>query len=241
MNYPYYIGTNFKPIVEMDLVGKVGTDEVIIFEFMKLFARNGNCDKIEENGELYYKFTHNFISKQLPILNIKSTKGIKKKIDKLTKAGLIEPNKNNQQKRASYYKFGSRYNEYKSYCKNNKMTTELGTKVPTNSEQKLPLTRNKSSDNNNNKNKINNNNDHFVKFWDKYPKKVAKKTAKSIFNKLKESEQLEAIKGIYKVKQKDKKYIPHPTTYLNQARWEDETEIEENEIKDYYKGVNITW
>ena len=35
------------------------------------------------------------------------------------------------------------------------------------------------------------------------------------------------------VKLKDKKYIPHPATWLNQGRWEDEIEIETNENIDY--------
>lgn len=76
----------------------------------------------------------------------------------------------------------------------------------------------------------------FEDFWSIYPRKVKKSKAKIIWNKLKPPEQ-EAIildvKGRISKRgdpqwlsciQTDKRYIPHPTTYLNGRCWEDEWE-----------------
>lgn len=82
-----------------------------------------------------------------------------------------------------------------------------------------------------NKNKENEKNlyiDHFSKWWDAYPRKIAKAAAKKSFDKLKADEHLlnKMLKALELQKQSkqwsDITYIPHPTTYLNQRRWEDE-------------------
>jgi DNA-binding PadR family transcriptional regulator len=69
----------------------------------------------------------------------------------------------------------------------------------------------------------------FEKFWKAYPNKVAKKYAKSFFIKLKPTEELveRMIKAIEEQKNTEKwrkdngQYIPNPSTWLNQGRWED--------------------
>ena len=72
--------------------------------------------------------------------------------------------------------------------------------------------------------------DHFNKFWGAYPKKVAKSTAEKSFKKLKVDDEL-LIKMLHSLevhkqsKQwQDRQYIPNPSTWLNQKRWEDEVE-----------------
>ncbi len=72
----------------------------------------------------------------------------------------------------------------------------------------------------------------FQKFWESYPRKVAKKRAESIWNRLKPDETL--IKRIIAdvvVRSSSEdwtkgggQFIPHPATYLNGERWEDEVE-----------------
>lgn len=69
---------------------------------------------------------------------------------------------------------------------------------------------------------------NFEKFWEAYPRKVGKQNAHKAFLKLKvDSETLEKI--LFAIKQQksseqwqDERYIPHPTTWLNGARWNDE-------------------
>ena len=72
----------------------------------------------------------------------------------------------------------------------------------------------------------------FAKFWRKYPRRVGKKTAfkawckinpdEGIFSKIMES--VETHKASRQWQRDNGMYIPHPTTFLNQARWEDEIE-----------------
>lgn len=70
----------------------------------------------------------------------------------------------------------------------------------------------------------------FAEFWSAYPLKKAKATAEKAWAKLKPSAELQAaiLSAIAAHKlsadwQRDGgQYIPHPTTWLNQRRWEDE-------------------
>lgn len=70
----------------------------------------------------------------------------------------------------------------------------------------------------------------FEEFWKAYPKKVAKQSALKVWEKLKPDEELTAtiLSAIEKQKRsatwkKDNgQYIPHPATWLNGKRWEDE-------------------
>ena len=70
----------------------------------------------------------------------------------------------------------------------------------------------------------------FVIFWDHYPKKVGKQAARRAWDKIKPDSALfdrivQAVIAAKKSKEWTKEggsYIPHPTTWLNQGRWDDE-------------------
>jgi hypothetical protein len=72
--------------------------------------------------------------------------------------------------------------------------------------------------------------DGFEKFWEAYPRKVAKKKAHRAWAKLKQSPELLAmmVDALNKQKSWDQwtkdggQFIPHPATWLNQERWTDE-------------------
>ena len=72
----------------------------------------------------------------------------------------------------------------------------------------------------------------FDKFWIEYPKKQAKIMAVASWKKIKPSKPLyaEIMKGLKAAKQSEQwqkdrgKFIPMPSTWLNQRRWEDEYE-----------------
>lgn len=73
----------------------------------------------------------------------------------------------------------------------------------------------------------------FENFWEVYPKRVAKKKAKDIYNRLATSKKTEEyiMQGLqnyikkWRSEKTDIQYIPNPTTWLNQKRWEDEIKI----------------
>jgi len=73
----------------------------------------------------------------------------------------------------------------------------------------------------------------FEQFYEKYPRKVAKKVAQKAWDRLTESEKREALQALdthiqyWKATNTEKEYIPHPATWLNQGRWDDEIEIPE--------------
>lgn len=69
----------------------------------------------------------------------------------------------------------------------------------------------------------------FDAFWTAYPRKVAKKTAEKAFSKVEQSAYpllLPALERHKRSRQWTKDggdYIPNPSTWLNQRRWEDDT------------------
>ena len=69
----------------------------------------------------------------------------------------------------------------------------------------------------------------FERFWKAYPKKVGKGDAEKKFAKYKPDDQLtetmlKAIEAQKHSRQWKEGYIPNPSTWLNQRRWEDELE-----------------
>ena len=73
----------------------------------------------------------------------------------------------------------------------------------------------------------------FDRFWSVYPRKEAKAKAKTAFEKIKPDVGLlmRMLDAIEKQKKTDQwtrdggQYIPHPATWLNQRRWEDEIPV----------------
>lgn len=68
----------------------------------------------------------------------------------------------------------------------------------------------------------------FEQFWTAYPRKTNKGFARTVFGKIKPNEEMlkKMISSIDRQKRsdqwKDPKYIPHPSSWLNGERWEDE-------------------
>ena len=69
----------------------------------------------------------------------------------------------------------------------------------------------------------------FEKFWELYPRKVGKGAARTAYERATKKEQpfniYQALQNQEPyLKNQEKKYIPHPTTWLNQERWGDSLE-----------------
>ena len=86
--------------------------------------------------------------------------------------------------------------------------------------------------------------DRFFTFYEAYPLKKSKAPAQKAWKRLKPSETLfkkimEALETQKKTRQwQDKNYIPHPSTWLNQERWEDEVDTPNTlPTDDKYKGI----
>lgn len=78
--------------------------------------------------------------------------------------------------------------------------------------------------------------DDFNWFWKKYPLKVNKQHAKFLFLKLKISDRLELKENLDSwlgYKPFDTYNYPHPTTFINKKRWQDEIPIKKEFKKSY--------
>ena len=77
----------------------------------------------------------------------------------------------------------------------------------------------------------------FDKFWNVYPRKVGKRAALKVWEKLSNEEKIDVLAALpnhiqyWKLKNTETEYIPHPSTWLNQGRWEDELDMTPKEIK----------
>lgn len=73
--------------------------------------------------------------------------------------------------------------------------------------------------------------DYFAAFYSLYPRKVAKVVAQKAALKIQDAEWPAVMEGLHKYikawRGKEKQFIPLPSTFLNQRRWEDEIEVEE--------------
>ena len=91
----------------------------------------------------------------------------------------------------------------------------------------------------------------FEAFWKEYPRKIAKQKARESFYRINPDQQLtqkmiEAVIAQRQTEQwkKDKgQFVPHPTTWLNQHRWEDQLTVEvSDEIeRPYMDGDHENW
>ena len=70
----------------------------------------------------------------------------------------------------------------------------------------------------------------FAEFWKLYPKKIAKRSTRFAWKRINPDNELfeQIMRAVKEAKSSDQwkreegRYIPNPTTWLNQARWEDE-------------------
>ncbi len=73
--------------------------------------------------------------------------------------------------------------------------------------------------------------DDFEAFWEKYPRKTAKPIAFAAYCKVPIQDQLailidlDARVNSEDWRKDDGRYIPYPSTYLNQRRWEDQAPV----------------
>lgn len=77
----------------------------------------------------------------------------------------------------------------------------------------------------------------FQRFWIKYPRKVNKKKAWEAFARINPSESMylymmRSLQWQVHLLWNDERFIPHPTTWLNQERWTDEPPAEIKQVLD---------
>lgn len=87
----------------------------------------------------------------------------------------------------------------------------------------------------------------FDEWWDTYPRKVEKYKAATLFPKIRLEVEFDVLieatkKYAEAVKDKEKKFIPHPTTWLNGRRWNDPIEApQENNMKKTLEELGLSY
>ena len=83
--------------------------DLAIFDFIKDFGGSHACSKIQTNKGLYFWIAHKKIIEQLPLIKIKTSQGIIKRIENLINCGLLEKHPNCEHYGKSLYRFGKNY------------------------------------------------------------------------------------------------------------------------------------
>jgi len=82
--------------------------------------------------------------------------------------------------------------------------------------------------------------ERFLEFWNGYLKKVGKKAALAAYQRaLKETTHEKIMAALERQKStwRDPKFIPHPATWLNQGRWDDEPSQTRSLFSDPRQGI----
>lgn len=164
----------------------------------------------DENGSCYPSYSH--IAK---IVGLKDSSGVKKTIKEFEKLGLLRI----ENRRSENGGFTS--NRYHLTLGGGSQTHRVvetqreGVREPSNTKED---TKKYNRD--------------FEEFWKAYPRKIAKKHAYKSFLKIKKDEWKKVIFAsrllAIEMKNTEERFIPHPTTWLNQERWTDAFETDEN-------------
>jgi len=162
----------------------------------------------DEKGTCYPSYGH--IAK---IIGLKDTKGIQKTIKEFEQLGYLRIE---HRKTINGGYTSNRYHMQIGMGVQTPMgvdTPRVGVSEPSNTKDKTKTITN------------NNDDDEFTKFWKEYPRKIGKFQAKKSFIKF---DKQEYKKIIYATKvfakeneATEEKFIPHPTTWLNQHRYLD--------------------
>lgn len=135
------------------------------------------------------------------------------------------------------------YDSYQSIInERDKQNDKPSDKRPTSDRQATDMQSDIKQEDNNIKNGKNDNkeiNISFDLFWNLYDKKVGDKTkCEKKWNNLKDSERETIMKTLpeFKKQFEEKRFQPHPYTYLNGARWYDEIILPEKKKMIYDRG-----
>jgi len=219
-------------------LGLTNINQAMIFDLLTTASTWAKPTHID--GDVYYWVARQAIVKELPILGLKPDTAYRH-LKGLAELGLIDYKKDGKKdciritNKGKAYLSSTMSETNPSSSKNTETDpSEYGNESENSSEMNptYPTTKNNQTT----KLSINT---YFDDFWKVYPKKEAKQDAKKAYTKALDHEDFKDIDSPHEfimnalINQKDsgkfndKKYTPHPTTWLNKARWSDE--IEDNE------------
>lgn len=114
--------------LDLDLI------DLAIFDFIKDFANCASCVKMHTPEGIYFWISHKLILDAMPLLNIKTSQGMIKRIDNLVKAGILQKHPNCELYNRTLYCFGENY-ELLTFTEN---ATKISTGVDTPKQKLIP-------------------------------------------------------------------------------------------------------
>lgn len=142
--------------LDLDLI------DLAIFDFIKDFANCASCVKMHTPEGIYFWISHKLILEAMPLLNIKTSQGMIKRIDNLIKAGILQKHPNCELYNKTLYCFGENYELLTFTEKAARILTGVDTPKqklmpPINESLGVPINESLGYNNNNIDNTINDN------------------------------------------------------------------------------------
>ena len=114
-------GIQYSLILHLREVQELGIDislvDLVIFEFLRSFETKTYCKKEKlDDEQIYFWVSHELIMKQLPILGIKTKRGIIDRINNLVNIGLLIRYTSPKGVNKSYYRFTALADRFDSGC-----------------------------------------------------------------------------------------------------------------------------
>ena len=146
-------GIQYSLILHLREVQELGIDisltDLVIFEFLRSFETKTYCKKEKlDDEQIYFWVSHELIMKQLPILGIKTKRGIIDKINNLVNIGLLIRYASPKGVNKSYYRFTALADRFDSGCACEQNFTPPVNKTSHPCEQNFTPPVNKTSHNN---------------------------------------------------------------------------------------------
>jgi hypothetical protein len=210
---------------DVDIATRYGLQEAIFIENIRFWVLKNKANKKHFHKGKYW--TYNSAKAYAELFPYWSQQQIERIISKLKSAGVIEVDNfnSNTYDRTNWYTLNDEMLSSKSMDGNIKIDESSNTYIK-------PVVNNKESSN-----------AFFDEFWKAYPRKTNKGFARKVFEKLKVDDVMltKMITAIYVQnknvwKDKDQQYIPHPSTWLNGERWDDEVVVKPMSASDREKA-----
>ena len=83
--------------------------DLAIFDFIKDFANSSKCVKVQTQEGTYFWISHKLVMEQMPLLKIKTKRGLMKRIDNLINAGILRKHPDSNRYNKTLYSFGENY------------------------------------------------------------------------------------------------------------------------------------
>lgn len=84
--------------------------DLAIFDFIKDFANSSKCVKVQTQEGTYFWISHKLVMEEMPLLKIKTKRGLIKRIDNLINAGILRKHPDSNRYNKTLYSFGENYN-----------------------------------------------------------------------------------------------------------------------------------